>query len=216
MRLAVALVCLIAPTVRAQTADSVAWGLPAWWSTDEQTEFLHWEATVAGLFGLDPLATSPLPEGVREIRIRKASSLFDPLFVLRIVDDHGSVTDTGWLWWDAESDSSLTPYMSSVCAELRPDPARTICTGHRMARADTLLASFGRLRVWTLPGDPPDPPGALIVRGDGETFVVELRDGTRYRAYSYWSPQRTQEPHEAAAAEMAEIAGRRVWAMAQP
>ena len=216
MRLAVALVCLLAPTVRAQTADSVAWGLPAWWSADDQERFLDREAQAAGWFGLDPLATTPLPEGVREIRIRKASSLFDPLFVLRIVDDHGSVTDTGWLWWDAESDSSLTPHMSSVCAELRPDPARTVCTGHRMARADTLLARADRLGAWRLPGDSPDPPGALIVRGDGDTFVVEVRDGTRYRAYTYWSPQWTQEPHEAAAAEMVEMASRRVWGMAQP
>jgi hypothetical protein len=215
----VLLVLLVTSAAHAQPADSVAWGLPPWWSADEQTRFLSDEATAAGRFALGPLATTPLPEGVREVRIRKASSAFQPLFALRIVDDRGSVIDDGWLWWGADGDSALVPFMSSRCADTQSGPERTVCTGRRIAHADTLLASLHRLGVWTLSGDrpdPPPPPGTLAIRGDGETFVVEVRDGARYRAYTYWSPNRAQEPHEAAAAEVVEMAERRAWSMTAP
>ncbi len=217
MRLAVALICLIAPTVRAQTADSVAWGLPAWWAADEQTQFLAREARAAAGLGLAPLATTPLPEGVREIRVRQTSSTRIPLIALRLVDDGTAVSDTAWLWWSSLSDSLVIPMLGSRCAVPTRRDGMTTCPSGRsatMLSPAALLARFDALRIGLLSGEvPQEPPapGTLRIRGDGETIAVEIRDGARYRAYTYWSPRDDRGADEAAMAAIYDLSRMRTW-----
>ncbi|HEX8298250.1 MAG TPA: hypothetical protein VF594_03745 [Rubricoccaceae bacterium] len=219
MRRLVLLGLLVTSASHAQPADSVAWGLPAWWDADEQARFLHRSERASSWFGTGQLATTPLPAGTREIRIREVSSLREPLFAYRLVDDHGSVSDHAWLVWGSDADSLLNPFYSGWCAGLHARDAVTVCP--RQLPADglsptALLDRFERLGLWTLAGEQPAPAGMLTVRGDGQTFVVELRDGPRYRAYTYWSPRRDQEPDEAAAAEIIEAATARAWILPAP
>jgi hypothetical protein len=57
----------------------------------------------------------------------------------------------------------------------------------------TVYAELVRNGVWTLPDERAlhTPPPAVL---DGVAVVVELRDGTQYRAYSYSNPSFNKAP----------------------
>lgn len=179
-----------------------------------QPEFAYHIDLVARAAGLEPLRGMPRLKARREIRLWEGFGIVAPEELLRIVQDSGGVRGSHLFWWspnDPESEAAAdrdTNLISNAelftslrksygCRRLRRTPDYEMCEatlprGQSWARVLEQLDSLG---VATLPDQ-----SQLTHRGgiglDGFTLVVEIRDGERYRAYSYWSPTSDATQHE--------------------
>ena len=67
-----------------------------------------------------------------------------------------------------------------------------------------VLAQIDALDPWSLP-DPRTLTPPLLPGLDGWSVMVEVRQGPRYRTYSYWAPDSTHGPEAARAAALARL-----------
>jgi hypothetical protein len=178
---------------------------------------------IAQALGVQPLrAGRGLPAGHREIRIWIGFGLFQPETFTRIQSDGNSVRGSHIFWWSTATDSAEesnaerdTHLMSNAelyaslrktlgCSALRRRAeyemcAATLATGQSWAG---ILASLDSLGIAQL-------PDGTALGLDGWSLVVEVREGSRYHSYSYFTPRTTApEPEVRSAAAIAELVGR--------
>jgi hypothetical protein len=184
--------------------------------------------SVASTAALASLRDAALPPGVRrEVRAYVGFGLMSVQQILRIRDEEDGVS--GWLglWWPGERlpyqipDATEAQYAAArqaraaQVARLRERIADLGCTEFH-ARTDyetctlptpgiawaSVLARLDDLGVARLPQQP-EQYGL-----DGVTLVIEYRDGSGYRAYSYWTPSHDVENvNERAAAAIMDLIG---------
>jgi hypothetical protein len=166
--------------------------------------------------GLSRLRSSTLPEGHREVRIWVGGGFTAPEDLYRFVDDRGHVSGELVRYWGVRLGGSTDG------SERRPGETtddlvlyslRGSCSRYSTsARKNTCRADFSRspdwagvlkrteaLGLWTLPDQSSLPYDGMLVQ-DGWSITVELRAGSRYRAYQYNNPDvRKQSPEGASA-----------------
>jgi hypothetical protein len=184
--------------------------------------------SIASTAGLASLRDSPLPPGVsREIRAYIGFGLGAIDQAVRLWEDGEAVH--GWLGlsWPgvrlpyriangsaADHEVAEREFASWVaqirqiadsvgCEDLRQRPHHEVCTMPPL-QTTRWVAGLGRLDSLGI-GRLPHPVGRLGL--DGVTLVVEVRDPSGFRSYSYWTPRDdAPDPNErAAAAIMGEL-----------
>jgi hypothetical protein len=159
--------------------------------------FSHFDsvAVVAGLPALRDHSTAG-----RELRVwHDRGSLFAPHALLRLRQGDDGLTGQYLLWWPLDPDRTDTEWPAQVevevrdwyrCARVMAPDTLPVCEVPVAVATDwqRLLRELETLGVETLPDEsqlaPPDHRWIL----DGETLVVEVRRGDRYRTYHYHSP----------------------------
>ena len=181
----------------------------------EEPFLLHFTNDAAQTAGIGLLKDSVLPEHSSEMRIWIGFGLVGPNQMLRLrVNPDGIVS--GEILVHFRSDLS---YMSPTdVAEFRQDVMRN-CTNLRKGKeSDVCTATFKRPPNWksvleklvglgvrTLPDESQLPKPELDML-DGIAMVVEVRDGSNYRAYKYSNPSFRSQPEAVAASKIMDIA----------
>lgn len=172
--------------------------------------------SVAVSAGLSRLRSSALPEGHREVRIWVGGGFGGPEDLYRFVDDGGHVSGELVRYWGvtpADGLDSLERRQGETSDDLVLYSLRGSCSRYATgARMNTCRADFTRspdwravlsraeaFGLWTLPDQWSLPYDGMQVT-DGWSIVVELRDGSRYRAYHYSNPDARKPSPEAASA----------------
>lgn len=172
--------------------------------------------SVAVSAGLSRLRSSALPEGHREVRIWVGGGFTAPEDLYRFVDDGGHVSGELVRYWSvrpADGLGSLERRSGETSDDLVLYSLRGSCSRYSTsARMNTCRADFTRspdwaavlkraeaLGLWTLPDESSLPSDGIVVL-DGWSLTVELRDGSRYRAYQYSNPDVRKQSPEAASA----------------
>lgn len=171
-----------------------------------EPRFAYFIDEVARAAGLEPLRSRPAGKVRREIRLWEGFGIVAPEELLRVVETSSGVGGTHLFWWTpndpaseaaADRDTALisnAELFASLrkwygCRRLRRTTDFEMCEA-TLRRGQTwagILAQLDSLGVATLPDESElSPPGGIGL--DGFTLVVEVRDGDRYRSYSYWSP----------------------------
>lgn len=213
---------LFASAVHAQPADSIAWGIPDGWTDSGAERFAEWAGTVASVAGLTSLAETALPAGDREVRLLVTASFgYDVLYRFVVRDTVAS--GDAWLLWNVsppdperpeqpgETYHDLTLFrLGQMCmaGSVRIGPGRY---GDRLAACRmafdappdwaSLIHDAEALGLRTLPDESAvaPPEDSFIGHTDGTLYDVEVRDGERYRVYSYLNPAPSKGPAFAAA-----------------
>lgn len=176
-----------------------------------RTDYLDgWHGRVVRAAGLMPLAETTQPRGDREIRIWIGGGMTAPSWLYRFTSKHGQVSgEIIWYWMEApppaiQMDSSVRAMLGGACVAFAHRQDASTCRA-RFARPPswrTVLDSIDVLGVWTMPDTPPPPSN--IATTDGWGAIVELRDGSAYRTYSYDNPDvHSTVPSVARVAEIA-------------
>lgn len=165
---------------------------------------------VARAAGFPPLSGIQRSPGYRELRISSGGGmLYEPMTMLRIVDDGGRVSGGEYIWWDVRAREHWdTPQFRqqerrgfSGCVRLLRMSGSVLCERRAAAEYDwsALLAELDHLEVWTIPSQ-----SALGVYHRAPTdqlsVLVELVDGMHYGAFEYYAPG--WEPRAARVMEM--------------
>lgn len=166
-------------------------------------QFAHHIDEVAAAADLMPLRSpSAIGDAQREIRLWSGFGVYAPQDLVRIVVRDDQVEGMHLLWWhpsapedeaEAERESSLVSNRELYenlrhrygCGprQVRGDYEYCVATRLRIGTWADFLKRLDSLQVATL------PDGWDLKRGfDGTSLVVEVRNGTRYRTYAYWTP----------------------------
>lgn len=167
---------------------------------------------------LTPLRSTPLPAGQREIRVWIGGGIGYPQDLYRIVDK-GKGKISGWLifYWPTDDGTDraakkgqtfndlIRYHQSGRCGSFRRNAEIGVCNANFDARPDwgSVLLEAEAAGLWTLP-DESLLPQSNIMTLDGWGITVELRDGPRYRAYSYGNPDNKTWPEARLAVKIAE------------
>jgi hypothetical protein len=187
---------------------------------DRTLPALHTIAEAYGLNALDEQGSGP-----REVRLWRLGSWGPPWPFVQMIERDGVRGDlgVGWSLWqpwfrdslayDEERLQGMRSDLEDRCGPLRTTDRAEACTPELISAPDweATLRAMEEAGLWTLPDETvlPDlyatcPIG--YVRLDGTTYIVELFDGTSYRAYSYWSPREDSPwPEEVQAARIVEL-----------
>jgi hypothetical protein len=153
---------------------------------------------VAQAAGFPPLSRIQRSPGYRELRVSTGGGmLYEPMTMLRIVDDGGRVSGGEYMWWDVRArqywDTRRFRRQEHrgfpACVRLLRIAGSVLCERRAAAGYDwpALLAELDRLEVWTIPSQ-----SALgVYHGaptDQLTVLVELVDGMHYGAFDYYAP----------------------------
>jgi hypothetical protein len=184
--------------------------------TPEYTATLDGAAITAGL----PLMRrAVLPAGVRQIRLWAGFGNVEPDDMIDLVQRNGEVTGRQLYWFKNPSEyDTLMPgghdfqfrfaQRIKECGDVRRRDADTTEDGFthwitcsaapsRDAKWARLWNQIDSLGVWSLPSDTTLIQYRGIVHTDGVSLVVELREGDRYRTYSYSDPGGQPAPQAA-------------------
>lgn len=135
--------------------------------------------------------------------------LYEPMTMLRIVDQGGRVSGGEYIWWDVQAREywDTREFRRRVhrglpaCVRLLRTSGSVLCERPPSHDHDwrTLLARLDSLDVWTIPSQ-----SALGVYNRAPTdqlsVLVELVDGMHYGAFEYYAPG--WEPRAARVMEM--------------
>lgn len=175
----------------------------------EEPFLLQFTSEAVTTAGMGTLKESHIPDQTSEIRVWIGFGVVQPQKMLRLrVNADGGVSGEILVHFP----SDLT-YMEDHAAEFRRDVMRN-CTNLRTGKEsdvctatlkntpswDALYKNLFRLGITTLP-DQSELPQPEIDVLDGIAMVVEVREGSSYRAYEYSNPAFRSEP-EAEAATM--------------
>jgi hypothetical protein len=152
--------------------------------------------------GLQPLRSTALPPGQREVRIWIGGGIGYPQRLYRVYDTAGGVSGELVLHWpDPPPDLSSGERTGQTFHDIVVYSQRGRCTGFRTAAGTGVCRALftrppdwgdllGRMEadgLWTLP-DPSTFPDDGVLALDGWGITVELREGGSYRAYQYSNP----------------------------
>jgi len=192
---------------------SAAWAQTYAYRTDE----------IGRLLGLKPLyAESGRPSSQREVRIWIGFGMIEPETLTRLHTDGTSVRGSKIYWWSrttdpaAEAEADRDPNLISN-GELYVNLQKTAgCRGrHRRGAYEMCEATLAPGQSWQAVLQSLDSlgidalPNGTAMGLDGWRVVVEVRDGARYRTYSYFMPESTDTNLEVrSAAAIVELVGR--------
>jgi hypothetical protein len=154
--------------------------------------------------GLPRLRTTPLPAGLREIRIYEGLVIGYPRSGLIVREENGKVTGRLFRYWP-RNDTAFTEKVDYEAlyekdeADRCTTPVRgkdaSVCTVRFTKQPDWrgLLASLDSLHAWTLPDESRVPKSENVV--DGWVIRVEARRDTVYTRYQYHNPEVYQPPY---------------------
>jgi hypothetical protein len=171
-----------------------------------EPKFAYHVDRVTRAAGLELLRNQTSGEGRREIRLWEGFGLFAPEQLLRIVVDSRGVRGMHLFWWspnDPESEAAAERDTNLISnGELFASLRKGYGCRRSRRRADfemceamlpqgqswsRILEQLDSLGVATLPDQSElNPAGGIGL--DGFTLIVEIREGRRYRSYSYWCP----------------------------
>ena len=169
----------------------------------EASSFLERKDRVVEAAGLPHLRSTPIPEGVREVRVWISESYFYPQNLYRLVDD-GAVSGELILYWPEEPPdvgsedhpTAMIPpdamryYLEGQCDGFQAKAQVGVCRALFTRSPDWagMLARAEAADVWTLPDESVLHMERDFVMLDGWIMVVELREGDKYRSYVYGNP----------------------------
>jgi len=192
--------------------DSAEWA--AAWKSAWQAHYYRTFDSVAVSAGLSRLRTSAMPDGHREVRIWFGGGLGSVQDVYRFVDDRGHVAGEliqyrrvgrvdsadGSGGRRGEMDDDFLRSLPGSCSRFSTAAHMSTCRADFTRPPDwgAVLKHAESAGLWTLPDQWIPRDGTQVV--DGWAMTVELRDGSRYRAYHYNNPDsRTPSPENAGA-----------------
>lgn len=156
--------------------------------------------------GLPSLRSSPLPSGVREIRIYTGLVIGYPHSALIVHDDKGNVTGRLVRYWPrndtAFTDTTKVETMFEAteagrCSTPVHGKTASVCTVTFLHEPDwrALLVSLDGLNAWKLPDESRVPKSGMMF--DGWVIRAEARQDTTYVRYQYHNPQIYRPPEGA-------------------
>lgn len=160
--------------------------------------------TLHGPLGLPSLRTTPLPAGVREIRIYEGLVIGYPRSGLIVREEKGKVTGRLFRYWP-RNDTAFSEGRDSEALYEKDEAHRcttpvrgkeaSVCTVVFKKEPDwrALLASLDSVHAWTLPDESRVPKSQHVV--DGWVIRVEARRDTVYTRYQYHNPEVYQPPY---------------------
>jgi len=164
--------------------------------------------------GFPRLRTTPLPAGVREIRIYEGLVIGYPHSGLIVREENGNVTGRLFRYWP-RNDTAFTEIRDAE-ALYEKDEAHRCRTPVRGKEASVcivmftkepdwraLLASLDSLHAWTLPDESRVPKSQHVV--DGWVIRVEARRDTVYTRYQYHNPDVYAPPYGPSALQIMRI-----------
>jgi hypothetical protein len=181
---------------------------------------------VARTAGLRPLREDTIAGGLREVRAWIGGSLGYPRTLYRLRMAGGRVEGALYHYWAMDRDPSepdSTSYetlirrrMQGPCGPIETGAEVEVCGGLFTGEPDWpgILAEAEAAGLWSLPDESTLPSAGLVL--DGWTVVVELRDGSEYRAYEYASPSAAKGPEQANALRIATAFSRALEASRPP
>ncbi len=180
---------------------------------DERGEIapLEESKTLNEPLGLPRLRTTPLPAGVREIRIYEGLVIGYPHSGVVVRDNGGKVTGRLFRYWprndtifakDLEIESIYARDEAGRCERPIRGAEATTCTVIFSREPDwkAFLASLDSLHAWGLPDESRVAKSAEVI--DGWVIRVEARRDTSYVRYQYHNPEVYQPPYGPSALEI--------------
>ena len=180
----------------------------------EEPFLLHFTDEVATTAGIGLLKSATLPVGSSEIRIWIGFGVVMPDEMLRLQrDSQGEIAGEVLVYYP----SDLTYMKASDAKRFRRDIMRNCTNLRKGTESDVCTATFKTVPNWidlynrlahlgiaTLP-DESELPSQKIVVNDGVAMVVEIRNGSSYRAYEYSNPIFRDEAEAQAAAQIIRV-----------
>lgn len=178
-------------------------GVDSGWTDALDPGYREWVDSISASIGLPPLKSSAaFPDSITEIRIFTGFGLLSPGELVRVSRSGSTTVGMLGLWWgglppaslDSQTRAIMSEYVLQVrasvvnsgrCGPIRDAAGFETCGLLRTETLDwdELLRDLEHLGMFELPLQSRRRLGT-----DGESMVVEIRRGSRYRAYSYWSP----------------------------
>jgi hypothetical protein len=193
-----------------------------------ESDILDWPASdvAAQALGLSRLDAAG-PRNSREIRIWVGAALVVPYRLVRLVNQGGRVEGLAGWYWNVDDrshgffmkvpvDSMLRYQLAGSCTKARRVADVEACRAYLRGPPDwrRLWDTLEALGAWRLP-DQHDLPRDSLLTVDGWGMTVQLRDGPRYRSYSYNNPRVEHHPAERAASAIADVVDD-VWRVVAP
>ena len=195
----------------------VAMPAPAAEQTTAEPFLLQFTHGASEAAGIGELKEVPLPDGEREIRIWVGFGVLRTDHMLRLQADsfgnvHGEVLAHYRNDLSDMEPQDAAEFRRSVlegCKNPREGHDSNVCTVayRRTPNWQSIYKKLVALGVLTLPDESALPPPELDVT-DGIAMVVEIRDGSQYRAYEYSNSWARKEPEAVAATEILQVVGK--------
>jgi hypothetical protein len=169
---------------------------------------------VASTAGIPVLRVTPLPAGEREVRVWIGGGPGYPQRMYRFIRGRGRVRGEEILHWPGREqqrrfgvegapsfEQLMVDELRGGCGHFRRGETAGTCRVRFRSepRWSEVLARTEAAGLWEVPDESTLPGGRRLVI-DGWSVTVELRDGTRYRSYAYFNPDRPGARPEAARA----------------
>lgn len=179
---------------------------------DETNSFVEFTDKKAKALKLEPLRSNSTSEGSKEIRVWVGFGIVSPedLLILNI-DKKGNVSGRKVLIYNRDPDNwegeeSLNEFLEDLysrCDVIDIHNNIETCGLKHNAIFDwsKIYSILEKLDIWTLPDESALPKPEILVL-DGLSVVVELREGSSYRAYHYANPGFRKEDEATKASEI--------------
>lgn len=171
-------------------------------ASDRESEvatLLPYTSTTSEAAGIGELRESQLPEGQQEIRIWLGFglSLVDRMMRLQVSPSgavRGEVLGHYSSDLSSEETAEFQQKLLAGCINLREGKDEAVCTATFGQEPDwqAIYQKLLKLGLLDLPDESALPTRTHVK--DGVSMVVELRNGSRYRAYQYSNPSFSSEP----------------------
>ncbi len=152
--------------------------------------------------GIPRLRTTPLPKGVREIRIYTGLVVGYPHSGLIVREENGNVTGRLFRYWplndtsftEIDMESSYARNEAGRCTKPVRGKEAIVCTVLFTQEPNwrAVLASLDSVNAWSLPDESRVPRYKEVI--DGWVLRVEARRDTAYTRYQYHNPQVYRPP----------------------
>jgi hypothetical protein len=180
----------------------------------------EFHADLVQVVGFEPLATSALPTGGREIRVWIYGGITATEDLYRIVSAPGGIRGQWIEFWPTDSVVKLrtdgpgaAQHTEQVtyaeverhrhagqCLSFKTSRTVEACVGRLASTVDwsTVLAHLDADSVMTLPDESMRPRGDYVDMLDGYGITVEVKDAARLRRYTFWNPNGAWPPDQRA------------------
>jgi hypothetical protein len=165
---------------------------------------------VARTAGIGQLESTLLPDGASELRVWVGFGVVSPEHLLRlVVRRDGVITGESIVYFPTDIsymedyEAEFRRELLAGCTNLRQGKKVSVCTSTFTDSPDwqTLYGDLVDLGILSLPDESelPDPEFQVM---DGIAMVVEVRNGSDYRAYRYSNPSFRNEPQAQRASQI--------------
>ena len=189
----------------------VLFAAPTFAQHSERPFLLQFTSDTALTAGIGLLNNSPIPDNTTEVRIWIGFGVVVPEEMLRLRTDAQGATlgevlvhfPSDLTYMKAREAAAFRRDVMRRCNRLRKGKETDVCTATFKHAPDwsALYKELVKLGITTLPDESELPKSDRLVF-DGVAIVVEVRQGSVYRAYEYSNPVFRSEPEAKAAAQI--------------